>query len=74
MKKLIFLLLIIFSCEKAEIKEKCWTCTEYSDQNVVRTWEECDALKAAEQNGKRWITYVWYGNVSKATLHTINCK
>jgi hypothetical protein len=84
MKKLLFLILLIFlfSCEKDEpqpIKEKCWTCTEIAKNqtsgvsNVIKSWKVCDILEASYQDGRRWMTYVWNGNVSIATLHTVKC-
>ena len=74
MKKLLFIVLILLSCEKLKDTEQCWTCTEKANMNITRTWETCDVLEAAKENGKRWVTYVWNGNIKTATVHTIECK
>jgi hypothetical protein len=74
MKQSLFLLLILFACTKEKQEPKCWECIEKSNSTIVNKVTECDILKATEQNGKRWITYVWVGNVYTATVHTITCK
>jgi hypothetical protein len=70
MKKLLFLLFILFlfSCEK--YKEPCWICTEMANRTIVRTWEVCDVLEASDRDGRRWITY----SGTYVTVHTINCE
>jgi hypothetical protein len=80
MKKLMFLILmiILLSCEKPEEKDKCWTCIEKANNTTVRTWEVCDPVDAASQNGKRWITTIVVSPVpnyvTRVTVHTIDCK
>jgi hypothetical protein len=72
---LLGLLIIFCSCNKIQYEnDKCFTCTEMASNETVRIWTECDIMEASHQNGKRWITYTWKGNISQATVHTINCK
>jgi hypothetical protein len=74
MKRLLFLLLItfLFSCKKE--KEPCFICNETAKNVIVRTWETCNVLDASNQNGRRWITYTWHGNVREATVHMVTCS
>jgi hypothetical protein len=76
MKKILFLLTIfLFSCEKEEIEQKCWICTETIKksgitQNVIKT-QVCDILEVMKLDGKRTITITQSGYV---ITHTTECE
>ena len=77
MKKLLFILTILFfSCEKEIIeKETCWRCTETIKKsgvtlNVIET-RVCDVLEVTKLDGKRTIKITASGHV---ITHFTECE
>jgi hypothetical protein len=81
MKRLLFLVLILFACqkEKEEIKEKCWTCTTIKNgTEISKVWNTCDILEVTEWNNKRIVQTSWdYSGtypVSSTNVYLTTCK
>lgn len=70
----VFCAMAFLSCEKQS--SDCWVCTETRNGYNAghNSWEECDPVRAADKNGKRWVTYTTINGVQAVTVHTVECK
>jgi hypothetical protein len=48
------LILLLFSCEKAEEKKQCWECIDKYGVELIDRFETCDILVVTKENGHRW--------------------